>query len=197
MYSGGLDSVGNLHRLLHDAKFEEFYIHVHHLSLQNIDRRAEAELMAVKKTLTYFSSNHEYREFIFTHSSHDYRFMNKYISYDTMWYAFMAANIMAADTSIKHVAVGRTRSDVESSASMEHAQRGHEVFFATLPPEIRLKRNYIYPIVHLSKKEIWDMLPSALRELSWSCRRPNYENSIAMPCGVCKACLIMKKIRHV
>jgi len=196
MYSGGLDSVGNLHRLLSDEEFKDDRVHVHHLSLKNKENRAPAEYQAVKKTLDYFVSHEGYRPFEFTHSSHDYSFMKNYIVFDTFWYAFMAANIMTANPRIKQVAVGRTRSDVESANSMTHAHRGHEIFHATLPLEIRYERNYIYPVAHLSKQEIWDMLPSELRELSWSCRKPVYKENTPHPCGVCKTCKAVKALKN-
>lgn len=197
MYSGGLDSVGNLYRLLKDEEFANYRIHVHHLSLKNKEGRAPAERMAVKKTLDYFASHEEFRKFEYTNSLHDYTFMRGYIAYDTFWYAFMAANIMIADQSIEHVAVGRTKSDIDSAASMEHAHRGHEIFHATLPLALRFERSYIYPVAHLKKKEIWDMLPDELRKASWSCRVPVYIDKKPITCGKCKTCVVMKKMLNV
>jgi tRNA(Ile)-lysidine synthase TilS/MesJ len=194
MYSGGLDSLGALYRLLTDAKYENFGLHIHHLNLRNRENRVLAEHKAIKSTLAYFR-NSRYRNFLYTESSHDYSFMRKYFTFDTYWYAFMAANIITADNAIRHVAVGRTKTDIESAASMNHAKRGHEIFHATLALDKRFTRSYIYPVAHMTKKQIWEMLPADLRELSWSCRRPVNQDGGAQPCGKCRTCKEMAEIK--
>jgi len=195
MYSGGLDSLGALYTLLTDPAYQRFALHVHHLHLRNIEKRTTAELTAVKNTLRYFR-DHGYRKFFYTESSHDYAFMRKYFIFDTYWYAFLAANIITADPGIRHVAVGRTRTDTENAGSMVNARRGHEIFHATLPLELRFERSYIYPVAGIRKKEIWEMLPPDLRVLSWSCRRPVVNNETLQPCGQCHTCKEMAKIRE-
>lgn len=193
MYSGGLDSLGVLYLLLTDKKYESFNIHVHHLILKNIEKRDHAEQIAVRSTIEFFKKN-KFRKFTYSESAHDYTFLRRYFIFDTYWYAFMAANIMIADQSIMHVAVGRTKGDIGSGSSMRNANRGHEIFHATLPLEIRFHRSYIYPVMHLEKKEIWDLLPKDLRGLSWSCRRPIYRNQKPHRCGKCNTCKEMKAI---
>lgn len=194
MYSGGLDSLGALYRLLTDPAYREYELQVHHLHLHNRENRMVAEQQAIRDTLAYFQ-RHRYRPFLYTESRHNYVFLRKYFTYDTFWYAFMAANIMTADTTIHYVAVGRTKTDTENPSSLNHAKRGHEIFHATLPLELRFSRSYIYPAAHMTKKEIWEMLPPDLRELAWSCRRPVHKNGVPRPCGQCPTCREMETIK--
>ena len=121
--------------------------------------------------------------------------MRRYFIFDTYWYAFMAASIMTADHRILHVAVGRTRTDIESADSMQNANRGHDIFHATLPLKLRWNRSYIYPVAKMSKKEIWQMLPGDLREMAWSCRTPAYQEGTPVPCKECDACKKMEEIK--
>ncbi|MFZ5564846.1 MAG: hypothetical protein ACOZBW_12415 [Thermodesulfobacteriota bacterium] len=195
MYSGGLDSLGALYRLLTAQEYADFGLHVHHMHLKNVENRALAENKAIQATLKFFREN-GYRNFLYTESGHDYSFMRRYFTFDTYWYAFMAANIMTADHAIVHVAVGRTKSDMESASSRMNANRGHEIFHATLPLDLRFERSYIFPVAHLTKQEVWNMLPPALRDLSWSCRKPVFTDGQPAPCGKCPTCEEMKKIRE-
>ncbi|ABW67942.1 hypothetical protein [Desulfosudis oleivorans] len=195
MYSGGLDSLGVLYRLLTEPEYADFGLHVHHMHLKNVENRALAESKAIQATFRYFREK-GYRNFLYTESGHDYSFMRRYFTFDTYWYAFMAANIITADSSIMHVAVGRTKSDMESAGSRMNANRGHEIFHATLPLELRFDRSYIYPVAHLTKQAVWNMLPADLRELSWSCRKPVISDKEPRPCGKCPTCQEMEKIRQ-
>ena len=56
----------------------------------------------------------------------------------------------------------------------------------------------IYPVMDLTKKQIWEMLPEDLQKLIWSCRRPITSNYSIIPCGKCVTCVSMKskKITH-
>jgi 7-cyano-7-deazaguanine synthase in queuosine biosynthesis len=51
----------------------------------------------------------------------------------------------------------------------------------------------IYPVMNMSKREIYEMLPESIRNMFWSCRRPIYEDSKIKPCGVCGTCIELKK----
>ncbi len=195
MYSGGLDSTGMLYRLLTDAEFADYDVHVHHLALKNRENRHEAERLAVHGTLAWLREQ-GHRPFTFTQSEHDYTFLKRYFVFDSFWYGFMAANIVTADPTIVHVAIGRTRSDydAEDGAWLTIANRGRDVYHATLPLELRHTRGYIFPVIRFTKQEIWDLLPAPLREMSWSCRIPSYVDGRAVACGTCPSCEARGKI---
>ncbi|KAA3632882.1 MAG: hypothetical protein DWQ08_02695 [Proteobacteria bacterium] len=196
MFSGGLDSTGMLYRLLTDARHANQEVHVHHLVLKNLENRHPAEKQAVHRIIDWLR-RHDFRRFVYTESEHEYTFMKRYFVYDSFWYGFMAANIVTADPSILQVAVGRTRSDydLDDTSWLTIANRGREVYQAALPLELRFNRPYVYPVLELTKREIWAMLPPALRDFAWSCRTPAYDADRPRACGKCPACLSLRQIR--
>ncbi len=63
MFSGGLDSVYVLHKILIDPEYAEYDVHVHHMRLINKENRAAAEEIAVKNVVDYLRTN-GYRPFV-------------------------------------------------------------------------------------------------------------------------------------
>lgn len=189
MYSGGLDSAGVLHRLLADDEFTDFSVHVHHMHVVNRENRAPAEAEAVKKTLSLFGGD-GYRPFQYTQSLHRYDFFRRDHVWDMDLCAFVAGNICSADTNIVHVAMGRARTGQDSGdedffARMERAQ---QIFKAVISLDDS-EASCVFPVLKLTKKQVWDMLPKAIRKSTWSCRRPVYdEERNPLPCGKCHAC---------
>jgi len=193
MFSGGLDSLGALYRLLTAPEYRDKKIHVHHLILKNIENRALAEQAACKNILNYFRAN-DYPEFEYTESLHDVSFLRHYFIYDSVMYGFIGANMMINDKSIVAMAIGSNGDDRKDLSTILRANKGRDVYHALLPDQMRYQRPYIYPVVHMSKKQIWDMLPKDLRKLAWSCRKPVYENNRVLACGKCKTCHEVKKL---
>jgi hypothetical protein len=190
MYSAGLDSVGVLYRLLTVPEFEDKRVHVHHLHLVNRENRAVAERAAVGETLSLIKADPCCREFVYTESLHNYRFMRKHFIWDMDFCAFMAGQISLADPRVRYVALGRTRTDVEGAGfdfrrRMERAQ----AIFKSVRMLAESEAEYIFPVVRLTKREIWDMLPEDLRRAAWSCRTPVYgEDKRPVHCGRCITC---------
>ena len=194
MYSGGLDSAGALYRLLAADEYSEFRIHVHHMHLVNRENRWKAEKLATERTLKTFIDS-GYRKFRYTSSTHQYRSLRKRFIWDMDLCAFMSANLALNDRSIRHVAMGRTKTDVEEGGfnfnqRMERAQR---IFKGVLSLD-EIEIGYIFPVIDFSKQELWEMLPEWVRRHVWSCRRPLY-NSQGEPkaCGRCITCKDMAK----
>lgn len=189
MYSGGLDSAGVLYRLLTDTQFAGYEVHVHHMHVVNRENRAPAEGTAVAQTLKLMTGE-AYRPFKFTQSLHRYDFMRKGMVWDMDLSAFMAGNICAADPTIKHVAMGRTRTDVESGGEdfLKRMERAQTIFKAIISLDAS-NATYIFPAVDLTKAEIWEMLPAPIRQATWSCRRPVYDDDRKpSPCCACATC---------
>ena len=197
MYSGGLDSVGVLYRLLTDEQWQDFTLHVHHMHLHNREDRARAERQAVEETLAAFRELCN-REFLFTESAHEYQFLRKRFIFDMDISAFMAGNIAAADRRIAHVAMGRTRTDAEEGSErfQRRMERAQSVFRAVLELEERELPSYVFPVLDYSKAEIWQFLPANLREKAWSCRRPRYEGDRPVACGECGTCRELESARQ-
>jgi len=189
MYSGGLDSAGVLHRLLADAEFADFEVHVHHMHMVNRENRAVAEGQAVARTLKLFSGDN-FRPFRFTQSLHKYDFMRRDMLWDMDMCALMAGNICVADPAIAHVAMGRTQTDIEAGGEsfLKRMERAQKIFKAAISLD-ETEAIYIFPVMEMNKTEIWAMLPKDIRLSTWSCRRPSYDDKKQPAiCGKCNTC---------
>ena len=201
MFSGGLDSTGALWQLLQD---EENKVHIHHLHLINKENRAKAEHRSVKNILSYVSKSYRIKYSESYHEYPSYSYIEK-LNLDTKEikvnqnsiidsdiYNFMAGTICLSLPSIKSVAIGRTKSDSEEISTMARATIGTSIL-KLLAPNVEK----IYPVVHLTKTEIYNILPKKLRDMTWSCRSPVYINEETIKeCGKCKTCLELETIKN-
>ena len=178
MFSGGLDSTGVLWKLLNEKKS----LHAHHLYLVNKENRAQAEDKAVKSIVEYMK---KINEFTYSESYHEHPAYNGNFMWDSDIYNFIAGTICLSLRSIEEVAIGRTKSDLGVD---QRAERGTKILH-TFNPNIKK----IYPVGDMTKKQIYEMLPEKLRNLTWSCRTPIYEENHIKNCEKCKTCKDMKK----
>lgn len=186
MLSGGLDSTGALWQLLQN---KENKVHIHHLHLINKEKREKAENIAVKNIVNYID---KIGPISYSESYHEYPSYNRSFMWDSDLYNFIAGTICITLPNIKSVAIGRTKSDSEEISTMTRATRGTSIL-KLLAPNVEK----IYPVGHMTKNEIYDMLPKELRNMAWSCRTPIYvdENTIK-ECGRCKTCLELNIIKN-
>jgi hypothetical protein len=197
MFSGGLDSAGALWNLLQDKANK---LHIHHLHLLNMENRAEAEKCSVKNILDYVGKNYDFK---YSESHHEYPtysylgvknnmlVRNKSFMFDSDLYNFIAGTICISLPSIKKVAIGRTKSD-DNYGVERRSIRGTRLLHLFAPTVEK-----IYPVGHLTKDEIYNMLPAELRNMSWSCRTPiNIDKNTFKECGECKTCLELNKIKN-
>lgn len=175
MFSGGLDSTAMLWNYVKG----ESELHVHHLYLVNKENRARAEDRAVKDIVDYMRS---IRDFGFSESYHEYPCYNNNFIWDSDIFSFMAGSICLGMKTIREVAVGMTASDMNGrlSARVERANKIFDAFGSGAKK--------VYPLMEMTKKQVWEMLPSELREMSWSCRTPLYEGEDIRRCGRCRTC---------
>jgi 7-cyano-7-deazaguanine synthase in queuosine biosynthesis len=178
MFSGGLDSTGMFWKLINTKE----PLHVHHLHLKNKENRLEAENKAVLDIVAYMK---KIRDFSYSESFHEYPCYNGNFMWDSDLYNFIAGTICLNLKSIDLVAIGRTKSD----DGLDRADRGTKILKILSP---RVEK--IYPVGDMTKKEIYEMLPKELREMTWSCRVPIYEDE-TKTCGRCKTCMEIKKIK--
>lgn len=196
MFSGGVDSFGTLYRLLSDDEFKDYRIHVHHMHLINRENRALAEKNAMEKAVKLFNQPDKFKPFVLTQSVHRYDFMKRSMIWDMDMSAFMAANICAVDMSIKYVAMGRTKTDVDTSGTNFEArmERAQKVFRAVLSLS-KSEASYIFPVLEMNKTEVWKMLPEEFRKACWYCRTPVYDkDKQAHPCNRCITCRDMRAV---
>ena len=181
MFSGGLDSTGVLWKYVNGP--EEF--HVHHLYLVNKENRAGAEDYAVKSIVEHLSKT---RKFGFSESYHEYPCYDGNFLWDSDIFSFMAGAVCLNMKTIESVAIGMTASDGgrNMSARIERANKIFEAFGT--------KAKKVYPVIGMTKSQIYEMLPEELRVLTWSCRTPVYKEGLATRCGRCKTCRQMRSI---
>jgi len=200
LFSGGLDSSGVLHLLLTNDAYQHYEILVHHIDIGNRENRAPAEAVAVGHIVNYYQKKSKI-DFLFTQSVFDTTgfapLQARRFPYDMDICAFMAANVCLAKMNVVHVAMGRTRTDVDhpSQDFLDRMVRAQAIFKSTLMHADIVIPEYIFPVVKYSKKEVWDFLPVEVRENAWWCRRPVYRaGQHPQPCGRCGTCRDMNKI---
>ena len=183
MYSGGLDSLGMVYKLLTETEYADYGIHIHHVHNKNIENRHRAEAIAVDlatrelKRLGY--------EFVYSESEIGTPAFDKHFMFDTDSMNFFAGYVASVNPDIKKVAIGMQAHDANHSLE-ERRHRANRILSAFTDAE------KIYPVMDMSKREIYDMLPVSLRDLFWSCRLPRYSENNITSCGRCNTCVTLQ-----
>ena len=183
MYSGGLDSLGMVYKLLTETEYADYGIHIHHVHNKNIENRHRAEAIAVDlatrelKRLGY--------EFVYSESEIGTPAFDKHFMFDTDSMNFFAGYVASVNPDITKVAIGMQAHDANHSLE-ERRVRANRILSAFTDAE------KIYPVMDMSKREIYDMLPVSLRDLFWSCRLPRYSENNITSCGRCNTCVTLK-----
>ncbi|RBP52865.1 7-cyano-7-deazaguanine synthase [Arenicella xantha] len=195
MFSGGIDSTGVLHTLITDEDFHDRALIVHHIILQNRENRAQAEMESVRKIIDFYQAEHPHRGFTYTESVFNTTgfapLKASRFPFDMDVCAFTAGNISVARKDVRQVAMGRTKTDVESGGDnfqkrMERAQTIYRAVYSLEPETIP---EYIFPVINMTKEEIWDSLPEPVQSATWYCRHPQYRpGGHAEPCKKCPTC---------
>jgi len=179
MYSGGLDSLGMVYKLLTAPEYKDYIVHVHHVHNRNIENRDRAEAIAVEIALKELERLGY--SFIYSESQIASQPYNNQFMYDTDSMNFFAGYICSVNPNIKHVSMGMNANDTNHSLN-ERRVRADKILAAfTVVTKI-------YPVLNMSKREIYDGLPESLRNMFWSCRTPVYSENSIQPCGKCKTC---------
>jgi len=184
MYSGGLDSLGMVYKLLTEEQYKDYDIHIHHVHNKNIENRWRAEAITVDMAVKELKN----LGFKFAYSESEIGtlpFGDKFM-FDTDSMNFFAGYVCSVNPNIVKVAMGMQANDANQRLE-ERRIRGNKILQAFTPAE------KIYPVMNMTKREIYDMLPESLRDKFWSCRRPQYSEKNIAPCGRCDTCLTLKE----
>ena len=184
MYSGGLDSLGMIYKLLTDPEYQDHSLHIHHIHNRNVENRDQAEAIVVPlvlKELKHMGYNFDYSESEIRTQPYGNRFL-----YDTDSINFFAGYICSANPNIVKVAMGMQAND--ANLSLEDRRRRADAILAAFTTVGK-----IYPVLTMTKREIYDMLPANLRNMFWSCRRPTYTEKTVVPCGKCDTCVKLRE----
>ena len=180
MYSGGLDSLGMIYKLLTDSEYKDYKLHIHHVHNKNIENRHKAEAVVVDlaiKELKQLGFNFVYSESEISTQPYGMNFL-----YDSDTINFFAGYICSVNLDIVKVAMGMQAND--GNHALEERRKRADLILAAFTD---VKK--IYPVLNLSKREIYDSLPNSLKNMFWSCRRPIYKEKSIAPCGKCDTCI--------
>ena len=184
MYSGGLDSLGMIYKLLTDLEYKDYKLHIHHIHNRNVENRAQAEKIAVDmalKELKRLSFTFEYSESEIGTQPYGNKFL-----FDSDTLNFFAGYICLANPNIVRVALGMQANDY--NLALEDRRKRADAILAAFTD---VKK--IYPVMTMTKREIYDSLPETLRNIFWSCRRPVYNEKNIAPCGKCNTCVKLRE----
>ena len=180
MYSGGLDSLGMIYRLLTDPEYEDYSLHIHHVHNRNVEHRDRAEAIVVPivlKELERLGFSFVYSESEIASQPYNGQFM-----YDSDSINFFAGYICSVNPNIVKVAMGMQAND-HNQALEERRKRADKILSAFTDV------GKIYPVLDMTKREIYNSLPDTLKNMFWSCRKPVYTEKNIAPCGKCDTCV--------
>ena len=183
MYSGGLDSLGMIYKLLTDPEYKDHKLHIHHIHQHNVENRSRAEKIAVEMVLKELERLGF--SFVFSESQIGTQPYNGKFLYDTDSINFFAGYICSVNPNIVKVAMGMQANDY--NMALEDRRKRADTILAAFTD---VKK--IYPVLDMSKREIYDSLPDSLKNMFWSCRRPVYTEKSIAPCLKCDTCLKLK-----
>lgn len=119
MYSGGIDSTAVLYKLLTDMKYSSYDIHVHHISIINIENKHDAELSSVLNCLRWFKKKFPNKKILFTKNIIDFNFLQPVFPLDSDIFSFVAGQIFRScnpnvgmKVQYKFFATGLTNTDI-------------------------------------------------------------------------------------
>ena len=184
MYSGGLDSLGMIYKLLTDLEYKDYQLHIHHVHVRNVEHRDRAEAIVVERVLKELE--HMGFSFVYSESEIASQPYNEQYMFDTDSINFFAGYICSVNPRIKKVAMGMQANDANQRLE-ERRIRANAILAAFTPVE------KIYPVLDMTKREIYDSLPESLRDMFWSCRRPVYSEKNIAPCLKCDTCVKLRE----
>ena len=184
MYSGGLDSLGMLYKLLTDPEYKDPKLHIHHVHNRNVEHRDHAEAIIVPMVLKELERLGF--DFVYSASKIASQPYGMNFLYDSDTINFFAGYICSANPNIVKVAMGMQAND--GNHALEDRRKRADKILAAFTD---VKK--IYPVLDLTKREIYDSLPESLRNMFWSCRRPIYTEKNIAPCLKCDTCVKLRE----
>ena len=184
MYSGGLDSLGMVYKLLTEDAYKDYTVHIHHVHNRNVENRWRAEAIAVDRTVKELQALGF--EFDYSESEIGTQPFGRHFLFDTDTMNFFAGYVCSVNPNIKLVAMGMQADDANQSLE-DRRVRANNILRAFTD----VKK--IFPVEFMTKREIYDMLPASLRNVFWSCRRPIYTDKTIAPCGKCDTCVKLRE----
>lgn len=191
MFSGGLDSTAMLVKLLTESDEE---LRVHHIRMENRERRAAAEQAAVERIVAWCRGR--YRPFRYSESGLEFDELEA-IPIDYLAIAFVACQVAIDTPGCTRIAVGSLARDTDIANRSARQRRVFETMYecyrARKLGEPRVE--WVYPVFDCSKEAVAALVPPELAAATWSCRRPLAVPGGFLPCRACKACRAREGLR--
>ena len=184
MYSGGLDSLGMIYKLLTEPEYRGYKLHIHHIHNRNVENRDRAEAITVNAVLEELKQLGF--DFIYSESQIGTQPYGHKFLYDSDTLNFFAGYICSVNPDIVNVAMGMQAND--NNLALEERRKRADLILAAFT---EVKK--IYPVLNMTKREIYDSLPDSLKNMFWSCRRPIYAEKSIAPCGKCDTCVKLRE----
>lgn len=188
LFSGGIDSTAALYKCL----AEGYRVHAHHVNIKKIEPMLVVEQMVctrIVRQLRKMGYEFEYSESNIDVPAHCWDLYH-------CWY--VAGILVQRDKEINLVTTGRNATDIENVSPEVRAM--YAKLFETVYRHGKKRRDLdcsnLPIIAKLTKREVWDLLPRELQELTWSCRSPVYGDGHVYTCsgGGCRSCTERKEL---
>lgn len=179
--SGGLDSVALLWFLLNK---DNTPLHVHHVSIRSKSGRWKLEDRAVERILPLMR---KVREFGYSESVYDVKTQGMF--YDvTIVSRECAENCKRLGIHPSLYCRGGALHDEGRPGIKKRRQRALDAWRSAWDP--KKAPPVSFPLSHMSRLEMHQMLPKDVFESIWSCRRPwlDQVDQVWKPCGKCHTC---------
>ena len=173
-----------IYKLLTDPEYKGYGLHIHHVHNRNVENRDRAEAITVEMVLKELERLGY--SFIYSESEIGSQPFNGNFMYDSDSMNFFAGYICSVNPTIKKVAMGMQAND-GNHALEERRVRANKILQAFTDCE------KIYPVLDLTKREIYDSLPDTLKNMFWSCRHPVYTETSINPCKQCSTCIKLRE----
>jgi 7-cyano-7-deazaguanine synthase in queuosine biosynthesis len=188
MYTGGLDSTTLLYKLLQETNCN---YHVHHVHIRNKERRARVEQFAALNTVEWMRN--QGHAITYSDSLYQTPFVNFY-SWDLEVAAFHAAQVCYNHLP-RFIVYGMNQADDNPFREdfQNRLLQSEKIFRAATSNHLQGKNiDLVYSYDRFWKETCLE-IPEELRQLTWTCRTPLYEEEKAIRCGECKSCKELKE----
>lgn len=190
MFSGGLDSVYSLYKLLTETDEE---LLVHHIHLRNKENRHIVEAQSCERVIAYCRKH--CREFEYSESTVDHRTLSIF-GLDMLIVSYMAGVVARNYGEQTGKCVSRWICGnclEEGNGNPEHSVHLNNICSASSYPFKGPICEALLPLI--SKEEQARYLPVELALAAWCCRRPIWSVNGPLECGTCHTCEIMLPIK--
>lgn len=160
-YSGGIKSLAALWNILADEQYKDYAIQVHHVTIINHTGKFREAAEKVRQTLVKIRAECS-RKLIITENQVNFSCLPapSRLPSDIDICAFVAAQMVNTDPSIRYVVMGFSNEDSHNSSNGNAVKRVQAYLAMTKQnPESALNAEYLFPLVTKSRSQILELLP--------------------------------------